>query len=265
MDTRRPPVWWELAVGLVTFLACTTLSRASLGDKQAAALGNAQALVRLESWLGLDVEMPMNRWLAEQGWLTTVAAYHYAAMYAVTSIAVLVFLYLRNPPIYRWGRRSAVVINVLAAATFFAYPVAPPRLNPDLAIVDLVEREHIWGTWGSPVGDSVNQLAALPSLHFALVVWVLIMLMVATRSIVLITLAAIDVVLTALIVVATGNHYPLDLIAGAILVAIALPPTQPAPPGRPRRRPGGWLGRVTDALRAKAILLDGPPGSRSLI
>lgn len=255
MDTRRPPVWWELSVGLVAFFACTSLSRASFGDKQATALRNARDLLHLEDRLGLNVEVSMNQWLAEQGRLATLSAYHYAAFYAITSIAVLVFLYLRRPMIYRWGRRSCLILNVLAAACFALYPVAPPRFLPELSIVDTVQRERIWGTWGSPVGDSVNQLAALPSLHFALVVWVLVMLMIATRSMVLITLAAADVVVTAVVVVATGNHYPFDLIAGAVLVAICVPLTRPAPPGRPRRRPGGWLGRLTDALRARGILL----------
>jgi hypothetical protein len=255
VDTRRPPVWWELSVGLIAFLACTSLSRISLGDKHADAFRNAGDVLGLEVRLGFDVEMSMNEWLARQGWLATVAGYHYAVMYAVTSVAVLVFLYLRNPPIYRWGRRSCLMLNVLAALSFALYPVAPPRLNPNLTIVDTVKQQHIWGTWGSPVGDAVNQFAALPSLHFALVVWVLVMLMIATRSVVLITLAAVDVVLTALIVVATGNHYPLDLVAGAVLVAVSVPPTRPAPPGHPRRRPSGWLGRLTETMRSKAILL----------
>lgn len=256
MDTRRPPVWWELGVGLVAFIVCISLSRASFGDKRTAALANAQDLVRVEAALGLNVEVSMNQWLVEHDWLATVTAYHYASMYAVTSVAVLVFLYLRHPPLYRWGRRSCLLLNVVAAICFALYPVAPPRLNPDLPIVDTVARQRIWGTWGSPVGDSVNHYAALPSLHFALVVWVLIMLMIATRSVVLITLAAADVVLTAIVVVATGNHYPLDLVAATALVAISVPVTRPAPPARPRRRPGGWLGRLTDALRARAILLD---------
>lgn len=256
MDTRRPPVWWELGVGFAAFIACVSLSRASFGDKHAAAVANAREVVRIEAALGLDVEISMNQWLVQHDWLAAVTAYHYAAMYALTSIAVLVFLYLRRPPLYRWGRRSCLVLNLVAAGCFALYPVAPPRLNPDLPVVDTVERQHIWGTWGSPVGDAVNHYAALPSLHFALVVWVLMMLMLATRSVVLITLAAADVVITAWVVVATGNHYPLDLVAATVLVGISVAPTRPAPPGRPRRRPGGWLGRLTDALRARAILMD---------
>ena len=258
MDTRRPPVWWEFSVSVVVFLGCTSLSRASIGDKHAQALAHARDLVTLEALLHIDVEASMNRWLAAHPTLAVISAYQYAVTYAVTSIAVLVFLYFRDPPIYRWARRSALVLNALAAITFALYPVAPPRLNPDLAIVDTVAEQRIWGTWGSPVGDGVNQLAALPSLHFALVIWVLVMLMIATRSVVLITLAAVDVVLTALIVVATGNHYTLDLVAGAVLVALSVPPTRPAPPDRPRWRPGGWLGRRTRSLRARAILLADP-------
>jgi PAP2 superfamily len=262
VDTRRPPVWWEMSVGLVAFLAVTSVSRVSIGDKRASAVANARAVYDLETRVGLDIEMPMNQWLAGQGWLATVAAYHYALLYAVTSVAVLVFLYLGDPPIYRWARRSCLMLNVLAAVCFVVYPVAPPRFNPELTIVDTVQRQHIWGTWGSPVGDSINQLAALPSLHFALVVWVLVMLAIATRSVILITLAALDMVLTAVVVVATGNHYPLDLVAGVVLVAISVPITRPAPPGSRRRRPGGWLGRLIEALRAKAILLrpDSPEG-----
>jgi hypothetical protein len=255
-----------MSIGLIAFLAVTSLSRVSIGDKRADALVNAQAVYGLEVRLRFNVEMPMNQWLAGQGWLATVVAYHYALLYAVTSVAVLVYLYLCDAPNYRWGRRSILLLNALAALCFVFYPVAPPRFNPELTIVDIVQRQHIWGTWGSPVGDSVNQLAALPSLHFALVIWVLVMLVIATRSVVLITLAAVDVVLTAVVVVASGNHYPLDLVAGVALVVVSVPITRPAPPGHRRLRPGGWLGRLTDALRARAILLRAnPPNSDPLI
>ena len=44
MDTRRPPLWWELSIGLAAFLFCAALSRAALGDKRADALANAGRL-----------------------------------------------------------------------------------------------------------------------------------------------------------------------------------------------------------------------------
>jgi hypothetical protein len=246
-------------VGLVAFLFCTTLSRASLGNKQVEAVVNGRHVLALETALRLDVEMATNRWLAAQSWLASVSGYLYAFDYVLTSVAVLVFLYLHSAPVYRWARRSCILLNVVAAACFAVYPVAPPRFNADLSIVDLVEERHIWGTWGSPVGNAANQLAALPSLHFALVLWVLVMLVVATRSVVLITLASINVVVTALVVIATGNHYVLDLVAGALLALISIPLTRPwRHPPRLRRVPG-WAAPVVRFLRVHAVLTTDSP------
>lgn len=254
MDTRRPPLWWELPVALVGFIACTSLSGATFGrDTMALAIANAEHVLALERYVGLDVEKPANDWLAGQGLVTVLAAYHYVTVYVATSIAVLVYLYLRRPPLYRWARRSALLLNFLAALCFALYPVAPPRLHPELAIVDTVSSQAIWGSWGSPVGEAVNELAALPSLHFAWVLWVLVMLVVATRSVVLITLASADVVLTAVVVVATGNHYPLDLVAGGVLVLVSVPLTRPWS-ARRRDRTVARLGRLGRAMRAAAIL-----------
>jgi hypothetical protein len=241
-------------VGLVAFLVCSTLSQVSLGNKHVEALAHARQVLALETTLGLDVEMVTNRWLAAQSWLASASGYAYAFDYVLTSVAVLVFLYLHSPPVYRWARRSSILLNVVAAACFALFPVAPPRLTSQDSIVDIVEYRHIWGTWGSPVGDHANQLAALPSLHFALVLWVLVMLVVATRSVVLITLASINVVVTALVVVATGNHYVLDLVAGALVALISIPPTHPwSHPPRLRRLPG-WAAPVARLLRVHAVL-----------
>jgi membrane-associated phospholipid phosphatase len=255
MDTRRPPLSWELPVAVLTFAVCVTLPQLPLfGDRQAAAEQNARRLVGWEEALRLDITEPLNHWFAGQGWATTVAGYHYAAVYVLTSIGLVLYLYVRDPPNYRWARRSTMLLNLAAAACFTLFPVAPPRLHPGLSIVDTVQAQHIWGTWGSPVGDAVNQLAAFPSLHVAWVVWVLVMVVQATRSLVLISLAAVDVALTCALVIATGNHYPLDLVAGTLLVAVAVPATRPWPPQR-RERFARRLGRLGVALEARAVLV----------
>jgi hypothetical protein len=262
MDNRRPPLWWELPVALGAYLGCTALSAASLGpvvggsgDKAAAARANARQVLALERHLRLAVETSANRWLAGRTFVTVIAGYHYAAVYILTSIAVLVFLYLRSPRLYRWARRSAILLNVIAALCFAVFPVAPPRLNPELSISDAVFNLHIWGTWGSQVADGMNQLAALPSLHFAWVLWVLWALVKATRSVVLITLASADVILTAVVVVATGNHYPLDLFAATVLVAVSVALTRPWSPEL-RSATVARLGRLGAILRRRAVLTD---------
>jgi membrane-associated phospholipid phosphatase len=87
------------------------------------------------------------------------------------------------------------------------------------------------------------------------VLWVLVMLIRTTRSVVLISLASVDVSLTGALVVATGNHYPLDLVAGAALVAIVVPVTHPWDPER-RDRFAARLGPLGKFLRAHAVLTD---------
>ncbi len=256
MDTRRPPLWWELPLAVVTFAVCMTLPRLPLlADRSATAQANAERVIAGESVLHIDVTELLNHWFAQQGWATVLAGYHYASVYVLTSIALIVYLYLRNPPMYRWARRSTVLLNLLAAVCFSVFPVAPPRLNAQLSIVDTVQSQHSWGTWGSPVGDVANELAALPSLHFAWVLWVLVMLVRTTRSVVLLSLASIDVSVTGALVVATGNHYPLDLVAAAALVAIAVPVTHPWGPQR-RERFATRLGPLGRFLRAHAVLTD---------
>jgi hypothetical protein len=64
----------------------------------------------------------------------------------------------------------------------FGYPVAPPRLLPDLGFVDTVAPGGTVGSWGwSPVVAHANDVAAMPSLHVAWSLWALAMLIRASR------------------------------------------------------------------------------------
>jgi hypothetical protein len=241
---RRPPLWWELPLGLIVFLVCFRLDGVSFGDRQAVGARHAAQLLGVERALRLDVEPPLNAWLAAHGGLAVAANYIYVAGYVLTSVAVLVFLYLRRPASYRWGRRSCIVLNVAAVSCFALFPVAPPRLTPSLNIVDTVVRQHIWGSWGSSVGGAADEYGALPSLHFALALWVAVMLFIAGTSLTLRALGVANVVVTGYVILATGNHYLLDAAASVVVVALSMAAT--APRRRPRR---AWDRFYTAPLR----------------
>jgi len=215
-------VWWELTIGLATFLVCTTLSNLSIGDKQAAAELHAHQVLNVERALGVRLERPLNGWLAEHDTVASIANYAYAWGFIATTLAVFVFLYVFRPAKYRWGRRSCLLLNVIAAACFVLYPVAPPRLAPDLGFVDTVVRQHTWGSWGTPLTGGTNQLAALPSLHFALAAWALLVLMVAKAPRLVRLSGVANVVVTLMVILATGNHYLFDVLAAVVLVAVSL-------------------------------------------
>ena len=125
----------------------------------------------LERDLWMDIEPWLNDALQPHRTLVTLANYEYATTYVVSAFALLVWLLVRAPEEYRPARNSFVLLNLAAIGCFALWPTAPPRLAGQ-GFVDTVRLGQTWGSWGSPVGDHANQLAAMPSLHFAWAVWV---------------------------------------------------------------------------------------------
>ena len=93
------------------------------------------------------------------------------------------------------------------------FPVAPPRLTPALAYVPVVAH----------VGRShfTNPYAAFPSLHLAWAAWCA-WVVTRHRTSRVATLAWLYPLVTGAVLVATANHYLLDLAGGALVLAAAI-------------------------------------------
>jgi diacylglycerol O-acyltransferase / wax synthase len=118
-----------------------------------------------------------------------------------------------------------VIINVIAFAVFWLYPLAPPRLLPGLGYIDVVGRSHALVSWQSgPLVHSANQLAGMPSLHVAWATWSALALWKLYPRRVTAAVALAYPLRTATVVIATANHYLFDVAAGATtpLAAVAL-------------------------------------------
>src|SRR6185436_7429679 len=104
---------------------------------------------------------------------------------------------------------------------FVVFPAAPPRLVPELGIADTVglAGSHDTGSFG---GVKFNPYAAMPSMHVGWSLLVGITLFGVTRRRWLKAAAAAHPVLMTVTVVATGNHYLLDAVAGAAIALVAL-------------------------------------------
>jgi hypothetical protein len=131
-------------------------------------------------------------------------------------------------------------------------PLAPPRMMSRLGFLDTMA---VFGpsAYGESTTNIANQFAAMPSLHVG---WALLIAVVVIRTAATpwrwATLA--HPFITVVVVVATANHYWMDAIAAAVLLAVALAvtpmPNGPAPVGRLWRR---WrAGRATTAAGAAA-------------
>lgn len=215
----RHPRWWvELLLGLALFGVYAALGALPLPGHDRRALVNGESILDLEAALRVDFEKAVNHWLADQGWLTVVANYEYAFSYLAVTLATLVWLYRRRPEHYGWGRDAFVVLNLVAILCFWLYPVAPPRLLPDAGFVDTVRVGGTWGSWGSPMVEGANQLAAMPSLHIGWAFWASVALARAAAPRWAQTASAAHVAVTFAVIVATGNHYWLDAVGGVAVV-----------------------------------------------
>jgi hypothetical protein len=217
--SRRRPRWWlELLLGLALFGVYSALGSLPLPEHERRALGHGESLLDIEGALHLDVERVVNHWLADQGWLMVAANYEYAFSYLAVTLVTLVWLYRRRPAHYSWARDAFVVLNLVAILCFWLYPVAPPRLLPDAGFVDTVRVGGTWGSWGSPMVEGANQLAAMPSLHIGWAFWASVALTRASAPQWAQLASAVHVAVTFAVVVATGNHYWLDAVGGVAVV-----------------------------------------------
>ncbi len=212
-DKRRPGWPGELLVVfglLVVYDQVAGLAKLRVGTSVA----HGRALLALER---SDLEHDLDSWLDRTSWLHAPAAYYYDVAHICVTVGVLLAAYLWRAEVYRRARTALVAINVIGFAGFLAYPVAPPRLLPGAGFVDIVARSGTWGAWdtGGAVAQRANEFGSMPSLHAAWAVWVALTVLSMTRRAPLRALAWGHVAMTTVVVLATGNHYWLDVVAGA--------------------------------------------------
>ena len=219
-----------------------------------AALGNAWAVLHLEQTLHLDPERSLNRWLAAHHTLGLILSDYYDNAHFLVTLALLAWLWWRRAELYRPLRNSLVLVNVLGFLVFWLYPVAPPRMLSSYGFSDVAASRHAFGDWhAGALASHANQLAAMPSLHIAWAAWCALALWQISRRRWVRVLAVLYPFLTAFAVLATGNHFLLDILAGLGALALAmLAAAAPARIAAGRRR----LARA--AARRRPSLVRGP-------
>ena len=220
---ERPVLWRELLLGLAVFAVYSLVAGATLSGGRAAARTHARDIFDLEQDLHLNIERPMNTWLVHHEVLRVAANYEYAFTYILSAFLLLGWLYVRQPELYRWARTSFIVLNLVAFTVFASYPVAPPRMFPELGFVDTVTRGHTFGSWGNGMVDHANSLAAMPSLHLGWALWVSVVLGMIAGSVRTQLVSSVHVLVTLLVIMATANHFALDAVGGAACVLVSFP------------------------------------------
>jgi len=194
--------------------------RAVSEGRAAVAVAHARAVLRLEHDLGIDWEAGVQRATLHHHALVTLANWVYIWGHWPVIAAVAVWLWRRERGAYRLLRDAMFVSGAIGLAIFALYPVAPPRLAP-LALVDSVTAwSHAYRALQPPA--LTNPYAALPSLHVGwnLLVGLAIALHARRRAVRI--LGALLPAAMAVAVVATANHFVLDVVAGVALALLGL-------------------------------------------
>ncbi|MGY3201425.1 bifunctional glycosyltransferase 87/phosphatase PAP2 family protein [Streptomyces sp. TE5632] len=215
----RPNLLLELLLIRVTYAAYSKVRLAATGGRERAE-EHAQQILDLERVLHLDIEHTVNHAVVKIDWLRHFFDFYYTSFHFLVPLTVLGLLYWRRPVDYRWARASLGFATLLALLGFWLYPLAPPRLMPNLGIIDTVHgvqdfSEPDYGT----LTALTNQYAAMPSLHFGWSLWCGVVIAIIAPKLWMRALGLLHPLFTAAAIVATGNHWILDAAGGAIVVA----------------------------------------------
>ena len=199
--------------------------RAGGGSDEALAMAHARDIVRIEGAIFRHLELNLDHWIVTVPALAVAACYFYALMHYVMTPTVLVLSRRRGGWMYWRGYWALVVGSGIALVVYANWPLAPPRLMPELGTIDVMQHFAGAGWWGDAasaprgLGDATNQFAAMPSLHFGWSLWCAIQMWGFGGRRWRVAAVAYPT-LQALVVLATANHFLLDVVGGASCILL---------------------------------------------
>lgn len=239
--------WWRQFVLVAAFLWAVDATDKLHAGVEAAGLSHARTVGSISAYLGGGVSPPMNRWLAVHPLPAVAAAAYYIVLNVVVTGAVGLLLLRSRPRRFALHRNALITIGLVALVVFWVYPVAPPRMLPgyhDITATTVPVFAHLLE------GRAADDFAALPSLHVAWALWVAVASQSLLRRPLWRAVVWIYPAVTVLDVLATANHYMLDVVSAPALVLLAY--TLAALFERVRLLGARCLGRVAAAARRRA-------------
>ncbi len=259
--------WWQEVLYVLAFYLVYSAIRNQFGSAAVSpetAFEHARRVIDLERALGLYVEETVQSWFVVhsssdfsyaftgagpflQFWNIFYGSFHFI----VTGVA-LIWIFRRFPSDYPKWRNVLAFTTGLALVGFSFYPLMPPRLLADCGPYGACAAQYhfvdslkdVGGLWSFDSGTMQkvsNQYAAMPSLHFAWSTWSLLVVYPRVRSRWARALVVAYPMLTLWAIVVTANHYWIDAVGGALILAVGY-------------LLGSWLAAVTVRRREMRAL-----------
>jgi hypothetical protein len=224
----RIPLWTREVLFVAVLYVAYEISRGLHNGGLHAATRNGSDILRWERAWDIDPEHFLTHLIAHLTVLAVLASYFYSVMHYVITPVVLVWMYRRHKESYGHARTVLAFGTILGLLGFYFVPTAPPRMLPHGGVTDVLLKFSQYGWWGDDgsvprgLGSLTNQFAAMPSLHVGWALWCGVLIWRHASHTWLRRLGATYPVLTTVVVVATGNHYLIDALAGVAVMGLAL-------------------------------------------
>lgn len=219
------PRWWKQVLFVAVLYGLYSFARNVSGSALSidTAKRHAQDIVDAERWLHIFVEQDIQAFFLDNArWFIKLLNVWYGSAHFVVTIFALVWLYFNYHDRYFKYRNVIFGTTLCALIGYIIYPLAPPRLlPPEFAFEDTLKTIGGFLNFSNKtVEDVSNQYAAMPSLHVGWATWVSFALVPIMRHWWSKAFFAIYPLITILAIVATGNHYFLDVLGGWLVLAI---------------------------------------------
>ena len=189
------------------------------------ALARAASVYRFEHRLGTGFEVPLQRHVLDAGSLLVHCANgtYWLSQFTVVGL-VLLWVYIWRNDAYLLLRDTLIVTNALGLIGYVVFATAPPRMLPGDGFIDTLATSSALNH-GTPLVElAANPYASIPSLHAADAAIVAVAVIVLVRRPAVRVLAVAWPVWVAFALIATGNHFWVDIALGfaAALVGVGV-------------------------------------------
>jgi len=222
-----PRGWRDFGVQLVIWFGFyfSYLAVRHLTDRDPSkAVLNGLRVISLEQRVSHHLfELTLERVADSSSLLLTAAAWTYWNSEFTVIGLTLLWVYLRRHERFSRFRNTILLANIIGLAGFYVMPTAPPWMFPHMGFVAGVNHSS------ALLQKLGNSYAAMPSLHAADALIVGWFLVATSRTVWAKTLWALWPLWVWFCVIATANHYLLDVFAGIGVAVTALLVTARAP------------------------------------
>jgi membrane-associated phospholipid phosphatase len=220
-----PRGWLDLGRQLAIwfgFLGLYQIARGVADRNPTRAFENGLGVIRIEERVGDLFELTAANLITGSRFLSFLVSWTYwNSEFTVVGLALL-WVYLRRNEAFTRFRNAILLANVLGLIGYVLLPTAPPRMFPSVGFLDTLDRFGGLNHGSGLVSLAANPYAAMPSLHAADALIVGIVLATVVRRPVWKALWLLWPLWVWFAVMATGNHFWLDVLAGIVLAAVTL-------------------------------------------